>query len=92
MSKQLAVMDGNMVVNVIECEDDWPETGSEIRYSTQNPAYIGGDYVGGYFYPPQPFPSWVRDSGCWNPPVPYPSDGGDYDWDEPTLSWVESAT
>jgi len=24
----------------------------------------------------------------WEPPVPYPSDGADYVWDEPTTSWI----
>lgn len=43
------------------------------------------------FYDPQsPFPSWVlNDSYDWEAPVPYPTDGKDYYWDEPTLTWVE---
>jgi len=42
------------------------------------------------FVPPQPFPSWLLNtSTCqWEPPVPFPVDGGAYVWDEPTLSWV----
>ena len=36
------------------------------------------------------FPSWVFDAGTctYNPPVPYPEDGGIYIWDESTLSWI----
>jgi hypothetical protein len=41
------------------------------------------------FYAPQPYPSWTLDADWnWQAPVPYPDDGGDYTWDEATLSWV----
>lgn len=41
--------------------------------------------------PPQPYPSWTWDPALhrWVPPVPYPDDGKEYRWDEPTLSWIE---
>lgn len=44
------------------------------------------------FIAPKPFPSWVLDeSTCrWNAPVTYPTDGKNYYWDEPTVSWLES--
>ena len=46
-----------------------------------------------YIYPPpiQPFPSWImkEDSNMWEPPFPAPSDGKNYVWNEPTVSWVE---
>jgi hypothetical protein len=43
------------------------------------------------FIPPKPFPSWVlNDQTCmWEAPNPYPNDGKDYRWDEPTTSWIE---
>lgn len=43
------------------------------------------------FIPPQPFNSWILDEQTclWNAPVPYPTDGKVYTWDEPTLSWKE---
>ena len=43
------------------------------------------------FIPPQPFPSWTLDdfSCLWNPPVPMPTEGGPYRWDEATQSWFE---
>lgn len=43
------------------------------------------------FIPPQPYPSWVLDefSCLWNAPVPYPTDGNRYMWDEDTQDWVE---
>lgn len=45
------------------------------------------------FIPPKPFPSWVlnEDTCLWGAPVPYPQDGKQYKWDEPSLSWVEVA-
>lgn len=43
------------------------------------------------FHTPQPFPSWTLDSdtGIWNPPIPYPSEGH-WSWDESNQVWVES--
>lgn len=42
------------------------------------------------FIPPQTYPSWVlnEDTCLWEPPVPMPTDGPVYHWDEPTVSWV----
>jgi hypothetical protein len=42
------------------------------------------------FIPPQPFPSWVlnEDTCLWQSPVPMPTDGQLYNWDEATTSWV----
>jgi len=43
------------------------------------------------FIPPQPFASWVlnEDTCLWDSPVPYPTDGNRYTWDEDTTSWIE---
>jgi hypothetical protein len=43
------------------------------------------------FIPPKPFESWLlNDDTCyWIPPVPYPTDGKVYYWDETSLSWIE---
>jgi hypothetical protein len=43
------------------------------------------------FIPPKPFESWVlnEDTCLWEAPVPYPTDGGMYTWDEETTSWIE---
>jgi hypothetical protein len=43
------------------------------------------------FIPPKPFESWVlnEDTCLWESPVPYPSDGERYVWDEETVAWVE---
>ena len=43
------------------------------------------------FVPPKPYPSWILNetTGLWDAPVPYPTDGKNYTWDEDTQSWVE---
>ena len=43
----------------------------------------------GDFMPPQPYPSWTKNSdNNWDPPVPYPNDGVGYVWNEATVNWV----
>jgi len=89
MSKNVAVLNElNQVLNIIIVNDDYELKTNEIFYTNTNPAYIAGDYFNGYFYPPQPYPSWTRDKGNWNSPTPKP-DGMDWRWDENELSWIE---
>jgi hypothetical protein len=39
--------------------------------------------------PDKPFPSWVWNDvdGWYEAPIPWPSDGGQYEWDESAQSW-----
>ena len=41
------------------------------------------------FVPPQPFPSWVLSPKTldWEAPVPMPTDGEMYSWNETTQAW-----
>lgn len=41
------------------------------------------------FVPPKPYASWTinEETALWEPPVPYPTDGILYGWDEETVSW-----
>jgi len=59
-----------------------------LRY---NYAGIGHTYdeARDAFIPPKPFESWILDEGIclWQPPLPYPEDGGNYRWDEDLFSW-----
>jgi len=41
------------------------------------------------FITPQPYPSWTRTGSFWNAPIPMPTDGKMYSWDEDELSWEE---
>ena len=41
------------------------------------------------FIAPQPFPSWTMTAnGYWQAPVPYPTDGDHYQWNETNQEWV----
>ena len=70
--------------------------GTPFRYNYAGIGYTFSDAPewaaqGGAFIPPQPFPSWVLspDTALWDAPVPMPTEGGPWTWDEETLSWVE---
>jgi len=41
------------------------------------------------FIPPKPYDSWILDefSCLWESPIPYPSDGNMYEWNEDNQSW-----
>jgi hypothetical protein len=41
------------------------------------------------FIPPQPYESWVlnEETCLWDAPVPYPTDGNFYTWNEDTQTW-----
>jgi hypothetical protein len=67
--------------------------------SADQPKAFRGNYAGvGFTYdidldafiPPKPFPSWTLDATIfdWVAPVPYPSSGGPYFWDEDLQEWV----
>jgi hypothetical protein len=66
---------------------------------TQGGTPLRGNYAGiGYtydqandvFYAPQPYPSWTlnQTTWTWTPPIPYPMDENNYNWDESTRTWV----
>ena len=58
----------------------------------KNYAGIGYTYdtVRDAFIAPQPYASWVLDEATcrWTAPVPMPSEGGPWAWDEGTESWI----
>ena len=69
--------------------------GTWIKTSYNN--NIRGTYAGiGYeynaaediFITPQPYPSWVRSGSFWAAPIPMPTDGRMYSWDEVAGEWV----
>ena len=61
-----------------------------------NYAGIGGWYNpdDDAFYGPQPFSSWTLNTTnyTWEPPVAYPTDGGNHEWNEQTQTWDEVET
>jgi len=75
-------------------------TGHETWIQTSYNGNIRKNYAGiGYTYdsqrdafiPPKTFPSWVlnEETCLWDSPVPMPTDGKIYGWDEATTNWVE---
>jgi len=71
---------------------DWKQT-SYNGNMRKNYAGIGYtfDESRNAFIPPKPYPSWtlVEETCQWTSPVAYPIDGKMYNWDEPTLTWIE---
>jgi len=57
----------------------------------KNYAHIGMVYDEALdaFYIPQPFPSWTlnTETCIWEAPIPYPTDGEVYYWDEDSRFW-----
>lgn len=49
------------------------------------------DQFNDVFYAPQPYPSWTlnMNSWLWEAPVPYPTDGEFYIWNEPERKWEQ---
>ena len=65
----------------------------EGRPLRKNYAGIGFTYDNARdaFIPPKPYASWtLNETSClWDTPVPYPTDGKRYIWNEVTTSWIE---
>lgn len=80
---------------LVGAETKWKQT-SYNGTLRKNYAGIGYAYDADRdaFIPPQPFPSWVlnEDTCRWAAPVPMPTEGGFYQWDEATTSWAAMAT
>jgi hypothetical protein len=80
--------------SLLGADTRWAQTSynANFRYN-----YAGIGYTfdptpapNGAFIPPKPYPSWLLDTNTfqWQSPVPYPTDGGVYTWDEDTQTWV----
>ena len=72
---------------------DWKQTSYNGKMR-KNFAGIGYAYDAALnaFIAPQPFPSWLlNEQSCqWESPVPMPTDGKRYAWDEDAKAWVEA--
>jgi hypothetical protein len=67
-----------------------PDGGIPLRKNYAGIGYIYNTQLDA-FIPPQPFESWTVNtvSGLWESPIPYPTDGKKYTWNEPTQTWSE---
>lgn len=74
-------------------DQDGNPSSDQSKAFRKNYAGIGFTYdpVKDAFIPPQPYALWtLNENTClWDPPTPYPTDGGVYRWDEITTNWVE---
>ncbi len=71
--------------------------GTPFRYNYPGEGWTFSDSPewaaqGGAFIPRKPFPSWTLNpaTALWDAPVPMPTEGGPWRWDEDTLSWVSA--
>jgi hypothetical protein len=96
-NKDTADADGNEMesIGVAFCQKllggNWKQTSynGNIR---KNYAGIGYTYRADIdaFVAPQPYPSWTLDENAqWQAPVPMPTDGKMYSWDEAAQAWTE---
>jgi hypothetical protein len=94
-------LDGTQVGGSSEAWETWYGNfrGQNCKRTSYN-NNIRKNYAGiGYYYdeqrdafiPPKPYPSWIlnEDTCLWISPVPYPSDGKMYNWNEDILNWEE---
>ena len=81
--------------NVHYGQDGEPDGGVALRGNYAGIGYIY-DADNDVFYAPKPYGSWTlgNNSWLWNPPITYPDDDKDYQWDEDiyqadnTKGWV----
>jgi len=105
MSHFAKIDNTNTVTQVIVAEQDFINSGavgdSFLWVQTSYNGNFRKNYAGaGFTYdktrdafiPPKPYPSWLlNEETCkWGAPTPYPADGKQYTWDEPTLAWEEA--
>jgi hypothetical protein len=67
-----------------------PDQSLAFRGNYAGPGFIY-DQANDVFYAPQPYPSWILNNitWTWEAPIPMPVDEKIYQWDEPTVSWIE---
>lgn len=81
----------NFLKSLYGQDTNWKQTSynNNIR---KNYAGIGYTYDSNRdaFIPPKPFNSWIlNESTCsWNAPIPYPTDGQRYSWNEENQNWT----
>jgi hypothetical protein len=81
---------GQTFIASLGIQGNWLQTSYNGRFRKQF-AGIGYEYnsTGDVYIGIQPYPNWIlNDTYDWVPPVPYPTDGGNYVWDETLNMWV----
>ena len=88
--------DENILIEGLDAETWYGNYRGQVCKRTSYNNNIRGTYAGiGYeynaaediFITPQPYPSWTRSGSFWNAPIPMPTDGGFYSWNEEAGNW-----
>ena len=73
-------------------KDDWGDniiaSDVKINYAFVNVTYLRDINI---VFAHKPYPTWrpSPQTGLWEPPTPYPTDGKAYRWDEGANDWTE---
>ena len=79
----------NTKANIHYGSDGQPDGGVALRGNYAGIGYIY-DRTNDVFYEQQPYPSWSlnKSTWSWESPIPMPTDGQKWDWDETVKNWV----
>lgn len=93
-----AKIENGIVVNVIIADqafvdaqpglwiETFPDRSQRKNYASKGDSW---DALNNRFLKPKLFASWTlnENSGDWEPPIPKPNDGNDYEWHEQAKKW-----
>jgi hypothetical protein len=90
-----AVIENDQIVNIITCEALviaqalLPNFVVKEESEFTGKAIIGGKVVNEKFVAPKPYNSWILNEASleWESPIPYPTDGVSYVWNDSDLIW-----
>ena len=76
--------------NIHYGQDNKPDSGVAVRGNYAGIGYIY-DIENDVFYTPRPYSSWILNNKTWlwEAPIPYPTDGKYYEWDESIQNWKQ---
>ena len=86
----------NTVVNVFSWQGDISNyhaaQGLTVKKRVNENGWMYSVWNGTKFIDQKPYDSWVmsNDKEIWVAPVPMPTDGKPYEWDEATISWKDT--
>jgi hypothetical protein len=91
-----AAIDGETIVNTFVGDDDFADLVRgeydeviEITDLTPRPGVRWTVHQDGY-RPPAPYSSWGWNGTAWEAPIPMPTEGGPWQWNESAGNWEEN--
>lgn len=86
---------GQEYISKIGLDGEWKQTSynNNFRHCYAGIGFIYNEKLD-IFHPNFPYPSWTFDEVKidWIPPIPYPQDGKDYEWNESEQKWILEST